>query len=468
MSTLDGQAAAPGDLRVQETSQVDAVAGGEGSLVLPPEVIGQLGRALAERARSGEPVRLTGPGGWLTGLMGQVLQAGLAAELDAHLGYARGDAAGNGSGNSRNGAVTRTVATEAGPLEVAVPRDRAGTFAPALLGKGERRSDGINAQVTSLYAKGLSVRDIARHLRTAMGVEMSHDTVSRITDAVLDEMRAWQARPLEAVYPVAWIDAMMARVRDGQSVRNKAVNIAIGADCEGTRHVLGIWVAREEGAKTSWAPALAQMRNRGLEDVIICCCDGLSGLGEEIAVTWPRATVQTCVVHLIRAANRYASYQDRKALSAALRPVYTAADADAAQLALLELADSPLGRKYPSAAAVFERAWERFTPFLEFEPDIRKIIYTTNQIEQFNRQMRKVIKTRGHFPNDDAVVKLLWLAIVDTEEKRAAEREKEKDRPHGQRTAPGYLIEGSAAQGWKKALAAFDKAWPGRIPDYAL
>lgn len=467
MSTLDEQVTVVEDLAAGETSQVEAAGGGEGSLVLPPEVIGQLGQALADRARSGEPVRLTGPGGWLTGLMGQVLQAGLAAELDAHLGYGRGDAGGNGSGNSRNGAVARTVATEAGPLQVAVPRDRAGTFAPALLGKGARRIDGIDAQVTSLYSKGLSVRDISRHLETTMGIEMSHDTVSRITDGALEEMRAWQARPLEAVYPVVWIDAMMARVRDGQSVRSKAVNIAVGADCEGTRHVLGIWVAPEEGAKT-WAQALAQLRNRGLEDVIICCCDGLKGLGEEITATWPQATVQTCVVHLIRAANRYANYQDRKALCAALRPVYTASDADAAQLALLELADSPIGRKYPSSVAVFERAWEKFIPFLEFEPAIRKVIYTTNQIEQFSRQMRKVIKTRGHFPNDDAVVKLLWLAIVDTEEKRAAERAKEKGTPRGERTAPGHLIEGSQAQGWKQALAAFDKAWPGRIPDHAL
>jgi putative transposase len=469
VTTIDEQAADVEDAVVREVSQVGAAGDGEGSLVLPPELIGELGQVLAARARSGEPVRLTGPGGWLTGLMGQVLQAGLAAELDAHLGYGRGDAAGAGSGNSRNGSVTRTVATEAGPLQVAVPRDRAGTFAPALLGKGTRRSDGIDAQVTSLYCKGLSVRDISRHLSTTMGIEMSHDTVSRITDGALEEMRAWQARPLEAIYPVVWIDAMMARVRDGQAVRNKAVNIAIGADCEGVKHVLGIWIApgEGEGAK-AWAQALAQLRNRGVEDVIICCCDGLKGLGEEITTTWPQATVQTCVVHLIRAANRYANYQDRKALCAALRPVYTAADAGAAEHALLELADSAIGQKYPSAVAVFERAWERFIPFLEFEPDIRKVIYTTNQIEQFNRQMRKVIKTRGHFPNDDAVVKLLWLAIVDTEEKRAAERAKEKGRPRSERNAPGHLIEGSVTQGWKQALAAFDKAWPGRIPDYAL
>jgi putative transposase len=300
-----------------------------------------------------------------------------------------------------------------------------------------------------------------------MGIEMSHDTVSRITDKALEEMRAWQSRPLEAIYPVVYIDAMMARVRDGQSVRQKAVNIAVGTDCDGQRHVLGIWVTAAEGAKP-WAQALAQLRNRGVEDVIICCCDGLNGLGEEITATWPAATVQTCTVHLIRAANRYASHDDRKALCAALRPIYTASDADAAELALLEFAGSPLGKKYPASAAVFERAWDKFIPFLEFAPEIRKIIYTTNTIEAFNRQMRKIIKTRGHFPNDDASVKLLWLAIVDIEEKRAAGRAREKGMPRGERTAAGHLIEGSQTQGWKAALAAFDAKWPGRIPDHAL
>ena len=258
----------------------------------------------------------------------------------------------------------------------------------------------------------------------------------RITDGVLEEVRAWQQRPLEAVYPVVYIDALMAKVRDGSSVRSKAVNIAVGIDTDGVKHVLGVWVAAAEGAKT-WAQALAQMRNRGLDDVIIVCCDGLCGLGEEITATWPAATVQTCVVHLIRAAARYGSYADRKPLCAAMRPIYTAADMDAAEAALLEFADSPLGRKYPAAAAVFKRAWERFVPFLEFEPAIRKVIYTTNAIESFNRQMRKIIKTRGHFPNDDALVKLLWLGIVDIEDKRAAERARQAaTRPKTSGTRP--------------------------------
>ena len=434
----------------------DGVAAG---LVLPDEMVADLARQLVARARAGEPVALTGRGGLLGGLIGQVLQAGLALELDEHLAGAEG--------NGRNGFRSKTVATEAGPVTVSVPRDRAGTFEPALVPKGTRRTAGISDTVTSLYAAGMSVRDIARHCQRSMGIEVSHDTVSRITDECLEEVRAWQVRPLEAIYPVAYVDALVAKVRDGGSVRNKAVNIAVGIDCSGAKHVLGIWVAAAEGAK-AWAQALAQMRNRGLADVIICCCDGLGGLGEEITATWPAATVQTCTVHLIRAAARFASYGDRKGLCAAMRPIYTAPDLDAAETALLEFAGSPPGRKYPAAAAVWERAWERFIPFLEFEPAIRKVIYTTNAIEAFNRQMRKIIKTRGHFPSDDALVKLLWLAIVDIEEKRAAERARQAARPRDQRTAEGHLIEGAVTQGWREALAAFDKRWPGRIPDWAI
>jgi putative transposase len=341
-------------------------------LVLPDEVVADLAGQLVARARAGEPVRLTGQGGLLAGVIGQVLQAGLALELDEHL-------TAGGEANGRNGYRAKTVKTEAGPVAISVPRDRAGSFEPVLVPKGARRTSGISDTVISLYAGGMSVRDIARHCQRAMGIEVSHDTISKITDECLDEVRAWQSRPLEAVYPVTYIDALVAKVRDGSSVRNKAVNVAIGIDTEGVKHVLGIWVAPAEGAK-AWAQALAQLRNRGLEDVIICCCDGLGGLGEEITATWPQATVQTCVVHLIRAAARYGSYHDRKLLCAAMRPIYTAADMDAAEAALIEFADSPLGRKYPAAAAVWERAWERFVPFLEFAPAIRKVIYTTNAI----------------------------------------------------------------------------------------
>ena len=434
--------------------------GGQG-LVLPEEVLADLAGQLVARARAGEPVALTGRGGLLSGLIGQVLRAGLTLELDDHLAMAGQE------GNGRNGYRAKTLRTEAGPVKLAVPRDRAGTFEPVLVPKGGRRTAGISDTVVSLYASGMSVRDIARHCQRAMGIEVSHDTISRITGECLEEMRAWQVRPLEAIYPVVFVDALVAKVRDGSSVRNKAVNIAVGVGCDGVKHVVGIWVAAAEGAK-AWAQAFAQLRNRGLEDIIIVCCDGLGGLGEEITAAWPAATVQSCTVHLIRAASRYGSYTDRKALCAAMRPVYTAADMDAAEAALLEFADSPLGRKYPAAVSVRERARDRFIPFLEFAPPIRKVIYTTNAIESFNRQMRKIIKTRGHFPNDDALIKLLWLGIVDIEDRRAAERAAQAGKPRSQQNAPGYLIEGSVTQGWREALAAFDAKWPGRIPVTAV
>ena len=311
-------------------------------LVLPEEVVAQLAGQLAGRARSGEPVTLTGPGGLLTGVIGQVLQAGLAAELDAHLED------GDGGVNRRNGCSVKTLNTEVGPVKVAVPRDRDGSFSPVLVPKQATRSDGLNAVIISLYAKGMSVRDIARHVRQTSGVDLSADTISRVTDGALEQMREWQHRPLEPFYPVVCIDALVAKVRDGAAVRNKAVNIAVGIDDAGAKRVLGIWVAASEGAK-AWAQALAQLRNRGLEEVLFVCCDGLSGLGEEITATWPDTTVQTCTVHLIRRSLNYASYGDRKAMAAGLRAVYTACDADAAYAALADFSGTPLGRKYPNA-----------------------------------------------------------------------------------------------------------------------
>ena len=289
-----------------------------GGLVLPEEVVAALAGQLAARARAGGPVTLTGPGGLLSGLIGQVLQAGLAAELDGHL-----DGEGGGAGNRRNGSSLKTLNTEVGPVQVAVPRDRSGSFDPVLVPKQARRSGGLDAVIISLYAKGMSVRDIARHVRQTTGVDLSPDTISRVTDGALDQMREWQTRPLEAFYPVVYVDALVAKVRDGSAVRNKAVNIAVGIDTGGAKHVLGIWVASSEGAK-AWAQALAQLRNRGLEEVLFCCCDGLNGLGEEITATWPAATVQTCTVHLVRRSVNYASYNDRKAMAAALKDIYGA------------------------------------------------------------------------------------------------------------------------------------------------
>jgi putative transposase len=435
-----------------------SVAGAAG-LVLPEEVIASLAEQLAVRARSGVPVALTGPEGLLSGVIGQVLQAGLAAELAAHLD---GPGGGVGAGNRRNGTSAKTLNTEVGPVTIEVPRDRAGSFDPVLVPKQARRSEGLDAVITSLYAKGMSTRDIARHVRQTSGVDLSADTVSRVTDRALEEMREWQARPLESFYPVVYIDALVAKVRDGSAVRNKAVNVAIGIDADGCKHVLGIWVATAEGAK-AWAQALAQLRNRGLEEVLFVCCDGLPGLGEEIVATWPAATVQTCTVHLIRRSVGYASYTDRKTMTAQLRAVYTACDADAAQLALLEFAESTLGKKYPAAVAVWERAWDRFTPFLEFPPALRKVLYTTNAIESFNREMRKVLKTRTQFPNDESVTKTLWLAIVDIEEKRAERRAGQAGKAANERQSAPRLVEGHVTPGWQQAYGEMVARWPDRF-----
>jgi putative transposase len=429
-----------------------------GDLALPEDVVASLAGQLAERARSGEPVMLTGPGGLLTGVIGQVLQAGLASELDAHLGD------GEETDNRRNGSSVKTLNTEVGPVRLAVPRDRDGSFDPVLVPKQARRSGGLDAVIISLYSKGMSVRDICRHIRQTSGVDLSHDTVSRVTDGALEQMREWQHRPLEPFYPVLYIDALVAKVRDGAAVRNKAVNIAVGIDPEGAKHVLGIWVAASEGAK-AWAQALAQLRNRGLEEVVIVCCDGLNGLGEEITATWPGTTVQTCTVHLIRRSLNYASYNDRKVMAAALKTVYTACDADAAYAALADFSGTPLGRKYPAAVAVWERAWDRFIPFLEYGPALRKVLYTTNAIESFNREMRKVLKTRTQFPNDDSVAKTLWLAIVDTEEKRAEQRARQAGKPKSQRDSAPRLIEGHVTQGWHEAWGEMVAAWPERFAD---
>jgi putative transposase len=457
-----------GQGREVEDPAVVVPAQAAGGLVLPDGVEEELAAALVAQARSGGgELKLTGPGGLLTGVIKQVLERGLAAELDEHLGYGKGDAAGRGVPNSRNGSTRKTVLTEVGPVEVEVPRDRAGTFAPALLPKGERRVGGLSDTVISLYAGGMTVRDIGHHLARTVGVELSHDTISRITDEVLGDVKAWQHRPLDEVYPVVFVDALVVKVRDGGAVRNKAVHLAVGVDLDGVKHVLGIWVEQVEAAR-HWARVTAELRNRGVRDILVLCCDGLTGLPEAVGVTYGKTTVQTCVVHLIRAALRYVSHADRKKLAAAMRPVYTAANLDAAEAALLEFGESELGRKHPAAVAVWERAWEQFVPFLEFTPNLRRIIYTTNAIESFNFQIRKIIKNRGHFPNDDAVVKLLWLAILDVEDKRARAREKERAKPASRRNAPGRLIEGHLTQGWRPALHELAAAYPGRVPALAL
>jgi putative transposase len=419
---------------------------------------------LMSQVDAGE-LALTGDGGFLPEMIKAVLERGLAAEQTAHLGYEKGDPAGRGTPNSRNGTTPKTLVTEVGDVALDVPRDRAGTFEPRLVPKGSRRTGGLDEMIISLYAGGMTVRDISHHLARTLGTELSHDTISKITDGVLEEVKTWQSRPLEEIYPIVYLDALMIKVRDGHQVRNRAAHIAVGVDLDGVKHVLGIWVQAAEGAKF-WAGVCAELRNRGVRDVLIVCCDGLTGFPEAIEATWPQSIVQTCTVHLLRAAMRFVSYADRKKVAAALRPIYTAPTDEAARLELDAFAESELGRRYPAAVMTWQNAWERFIPFLAFPPELRKIIYTTNAIESLNYQLRKIIKNRGHFPNDDAAIKLLWLAIRDIEDKRARARAKEKGLPANERRAPGRLVEGAVIQGWKQALGALALAYPERINPY--
>lgn len=411
-------------------------------------------------------VSLTGEGGFLPEMIKAVLERGMDAELTGHLGYQRGDVAGNGSGNSRNGTTPKTIGTEVGDIGLDQPRDRASTFGSVLVPKGARRLGGLEDMIISLYAGGMTIRDIQHHLVSTLGTELSHETIANVTDAVAEEIITWQERPLEAFYPVIYLDAIVVKIGDGAHVANRSAHIAVGVDMDGIKHVLGIWVQATEGAKY-WASVCANLANRGVKDVLIVCCDGLTGLPEAIEATWSKALVQTCVVHLIRASMRFVSYGDRKAVAALLRPIYTAPSEDGALMALAAFADSVLGKKYPATADTWERAWERFTPFLAFGPALRKVIYTTNSIESLNYQLRKIIKNRGHFPNDAAAVKLLWLAIRNIEDKRARERAKEAGTPQGtNRKAPGMLVEGGTVQGWKAALGELARIYPDRINNH--
>lgn len=409
-------------------------------------------------------VALTGEGGLLPGLIKLALERGLAAELTGHLGYEKGDPVGRVLPNPRNGSSPKTVQTEAGPVGLDVPRDRDGSFTPRLVPKGQRRVGGLDDMIISLYAGGMTLRDIQFHLESTIGTEVSHETISKIVDVISEEVMAWQHRPLEPLYPVIYLDALVVKVKDGGHTRNKAAHIAVGVDMAGVKHVLGIWVQQNEGA-SFWASVCADLANRGIQDVLVVCCDGLTGFPEAIAATWSQAAVQTCVVHLIRNAMRFVAYGERKAVAAAIKPVYTAANAEAARAALDEFTASELGKKNPTVTRVFERAWEQFIPFLAFPPELRRVIYTTNSIESLNYQMRKIIKNRGQFPNDAAAVKLLWLAICNIEDKRAAERAKEQ-RQKRCRTAPGRLVEGQVVTNWKKALEQLLLVYPDRIEPY--
>ncbi|MCP2337807.1 transposase-like protein [Actinomadura rupiterrae] len=415
-------------------------------------------------------LRLTGEGSMLGDLVKAVLERALEAELTAHLGYDRHvQGAGAVAGNARNGKIRKTVQTGVGPVQVAVPRDRAGSFEPMLVPKRAGRvSGGLDDMVISLYAHGMTVRDIVHHLDQVYGTRLSPETVSRITEQVMEEVKSWQRRPLDPVYAVVFLDAIVVKVRDNHVVHNKPAYLAVGIDTDGDKHVLGIWVPKAadgpvgEGAGF-WRGVVTDLRNRGVTDILIACCDGLGGFEDAITAAFPHATVQTCVVHLIRNALRPVPRKDRAAVAAELKKVYTAVDADAAFDALATLATSELGKRYPQAVKVWETAWEQVTPFLAFTPAVRRLLYTTNSIESLNYQLRKVTKARGHFPTDDAVVKLLWLAIVNIEDKRARERAAKRANGDKHPFQPARLVEGTKTYGWPEALNELAQAYPGRI-----
>ena len=364
----------------------------------------------------------------------------------------KGDPAGNGSGNSRNGSYDKTVTTAAGPVRFGVPRDRNGSFEPRIVLKGQRRLGQVDDMILSLYARGMTTRDIQAHLAEVYGAEVSPALISNVTGAVAEEITAWQTRPLDAVYPIIYIDALVVKVRDSGTVDNKAAHLAIGVDLDGYKHVLGIWLAAAEGARF-WMGVLTELRNRGIKDVLFVCCDGLGGLPEAIEAAWPKAIVQTCVIHLIRASMRYVSHDDRKKVATALRPIYTAVNEAAAKDALEQLRGGH-GKRYPGLLAAWDRAWEQFIPFLEFDTAIRKVIYTTNAIESTNYQLRKIIKNRGHFPDDDAAIKLLYLGIRNITGRHIDGEGLTLQR--GER--------GTGTLGWKRALNALAVRFGDRLP----
>ena len=362
------------------------------------------------------PEELTGPGGLLAQLTKRLVERAMSAELDDHLGYPRGSAPRpDPGGNSRNGSTPKTLHTDHGSLRLDGPRDRDGSFEPQIVKKGQRRFDGFDEKIVALYARGLSVRDIQAHLQEIYGVEVGHDLISRVTDAVLEDVKAWQARPLEEVYPIVFLDALVVKIRDHGVVRNKHAYLAIGVNGDGEREVLGIWIEQTEGAKF-WLSILTELKQRGVQDVLVCCVDGLKGFPEAIETVWPQAVIQTCVVHLIRHSLRFVAYRDKKKVAADLRAIYTAASAEAALSELEQFAER-WDEKFPMISASWKANWELVSPFLAFPPDLRRVVYTTNTIEALNRQIRKTIKTRGQFPTDDAARKLLYLAIINAEKK---------------------------------------------------
>jgi len=395
---------------------------------------------LVDQARE-QGLQLSGEGGLLQQLTKIVLESALDGEITDHLGYGRHDPAGANSGNSRNGARAKTVLTDVGPVEVSVPRDRQGSFEPAIVKKRQRRLSGVEDMVLSLSAKGLTTGEISAHLAEVYGAEVSKQTISTITDKVMDGMAEWQNRPLDPVYPVVFLDAINVKIRDGK-VANRPIYVALAVTLEGTRDILGLWAGDGgEGAKF-WYTVCTELRNRGVGDVLMAVCDGLTGLPDAIGQVWPQTVVQTCVVHLLRNSFRYAGRQHWDAIAKALKPIYTAPTEAAATERFLEFAQQ-WGEKYPAIIKLWENAWAEFVPFLAFSPEIRRVICSTNAIESVNARIRRAVRARGHFPNEQAALKCVYLAVMALD-------------PTGRGTKRWITRT-------KPALNAFDIAFDGRL-----
>jgi len=379
---------------------------------------------------------LIGPDGLSKELMKALVERMMAGELNHHLGYEKHEVAGYNSGNTRNGKSKKTLKTESGEVTIEVPRDRQGTYEPQIIEKHQTRFEGFDAKIISMYALGMTVRDIQGHLRDMYGVDVSAALISEVTDSILEEVKAWQDRPLEALYPIVYLDALMVKMRQDGKVDNRAVFTAIGINMEGEKSVLGLWVNATEGAKF-WMSVLMNLKNRGMKDAFIICTDGLKGFPDAIEAVFPSTLVQTCIVHLIRASLNFVSWKERKTVAADLKAIYRAASAEMAEQALRDFR-----AKYPKlqvVADVWERNWQRVIPFFEFPEEIRKIIYTTNAVESLHMTLRKVTKNRGSFPSQEAAIKLIYLALRNVSKKW------------------------HTVQGWREALRQFTIRWPDRI-----
>jgi putative transposase len=413
----------------------------QGPSELSREVRERLGDELIDELLAGARTEeeIVGPGGLLAELTRRLVERAMSAELTAHLGYERHQEPPGGAGNARNGSTPKTLATEQGPVAIKSPRDRNGSFEPRIVRKGQRRFEGFDDKILALYSRGLSTRDIEAHLKEIYGVNVGRDLISRVTDSVMEDVRAWQQRPLDDVYPVVFLDALVLKIRESGSVQRRACYLALGVTVEGDRDVLGMWFQETEGAKF-WMQVLTDLKQRGVQDILICCVDGLKGFPEAIEAIFPHTVVQTCVVHLIRHSLKYVPRRQREQVARDLKPIYTAIDADAAQQAL-ETFDEKWGKRFPVITQAWLNAWEYVIPFLAFGPEVRRVIYTTNAIEALNRQLRKAIKTKGHFPNEEAARKLIYLAITNA------------------------VPQWTRCRNWTTALLAFKIHFADRLPD---